>query len=49
MTLGTLLLQPVTTLADPPAHARNENSAKQRRYAESYDRRDDRPRLPALR
>jgi len=28
--LGTLLLQPVTTMADPPAHARNENSAKHR-------------------
>ena len=35
MTLGTLLLQPVTTLADPPAHARNENSAKQRWHAET--------------
>ena len=28
--LGTLLLQPVTAMADPPAHARNENSAKHR-------------------
>jgi len=30
MALGTLLLQPVTAMADPPAHARNENSAKHR-------------------
>jgi hypothetical protein len=30
--LGVLLLQPVTTMADPPAHARNENSAKHRVY-----------------
>jgi hypothetical protein len=32
LALGTLLLQPVTTMADPPAHARNENSAKHRGY-----------------
>lgn len=30
MALGCLLLQPVTAMADPPAHARNENSAKHR-------------------
>ena len=27
LALGVLLLQPVTAMADPPAHARNENSA----------------------
>ena len=31
--LGLLLLQPVTAMADPPAHARNENSAKHRGYS----------------
>ena len=30
--LGALLLQPVTAMADPPAHARNENSAQYRGY-----------------
>jgi hypothetical protein len=30
LALGFLLLQPVTAMADPPAHARNENSARQR-------------------
>lgn len=39
--LGMLLLQPVTTLADPPAHARNENSAQHRGYAQSPQRYDD--------
>jgi hypothetical protein len=28
--LGALLLQPVTAMADPPAHARNESSAQYR-------------------
>jgi len=37
--LGTLLLQPVTTMADPPEHARNENSAK---YRGGDGRHDDR-------
>jgi len=32
LALGFLLLQPVTAMADPPAHARNENSARQRGY-----------------
>lgn len=31
--LGLLLLQPVIAMADPPAHARNENSAKHRGYS----------------
>jgi len=35
--LGALLLQPVITMADPPPHARNENSAQHR----EYDRRGD--------
>lgn len=38
--LGALLLQPVTTMADPPAHARNENSAQHRGYS-SYGPRDE--------
>jgi hypothetical protein len=33
MALGALLWQPVTAMADPPAHARNENSAKHRGYS----------------
>ena len=40
--LGALLLQPVTAMADPPAHARNENSAQYRGYSSGGDRRDDR-------
>lgn len=40
--LGVLLLQPVTTMADPPAHARNENSAKHRGYSSGGERHDDR-------
>jgi hypothetical protein len=48
--LGVLLLQPVTTMADPPAHARNENSAQhrgyssggERHYNERWDDRDER-------
>ncbi len=32
LALAVLLLQPVTAMADPPAHARNENSARQRGY-----------------
>jgi Ni/Co efflux regulator RcnB len=49
--LGTLLLQPVTAMADPPAHARNEHSAKYRggggqgdyyRDGRHDDRHDDR-------
>ena len=39
--LGALLLQPVTTMADPPAHARNENSAQYRGYSQSHERYDD--------
>ena len=35
--LGALLLQPVTAMADPPAHARNENSARHRDYDRHYD------------
>lgn len=38
--LGALLLQPVTTMADPPAHARNENSAKHRGYSDDGERGD---------
>jgi hypothetical protein len=38
MTLGALLAQPLSAAADPPAHARNENSAKHRHYDDSYDR-----------
>jgi len=41
--LGALLLQPVTAMADPPAHARNENSAQHREYRD-YDRRGDHDR-----
>lgn len=40
--LGALLLQPVTAMADPPAHARNENSAQHRGYSSGGERRDDR-------
>lgn len=40
--LGALLLQPVTVMADPPAHARNENSAQYRGYSSGGERRDDR-------
>ena len=40
--LGLLLLQPVTVMADPPAHARNENSAKYRGYSQTDSRHDDR-------
>jgi hypothetical protein len=40
--LGALLLQPVTAMADPPAHARNENSAQQRGYSGHGQRGDDR-------
>ena len=40
--LGALLLQPVTTMADPPAHARNENSAQHRGYSSGGERYDDR-------
>ena len=42
--LGALLLQPVTAMADPPAHARNENSAQHRgddRNYRDYDRHYD--------
>ena len=39
LALGVLLLQPVTAMADPPAHARNENSAKLRGPSDA--RRDD--------
>lgn len=42
--LGALLLQPVTTLADPPAHARNESSASYRGYAQSQPQYDERDR-----
>lgn len=38
MALGALLAQPLSAAADPPAHARNENSAKHRQYDDSYDR-----------
>jgi hypothetical protein len=38
--LGALLLQPVTTLADPPDHARNERTAQHRGYS-GHDSRDD--------
>jgi hypothetical protein len=41
MALGTLLLQPVTAMADPPAHARNENSAKHRGPGWKENRRED--------
>ena len=41
MALGALLLQPVSAVADPPAHARNEKSSQQRGYAAHGDRRDD--------
>lgn len=34
--LGALLLQPVTAMADPPAHARNENSAQHRGWDSNY-------------
>ena len=34
--LGALLLQPVTAMADPPAHARNENSAQHRGDDRNY-------------
>lgn len=37
MTLGALLAQPLAAVADPPAHARNENSAKHRYYDDRYD------------
>ena len=40
--LGALLLQPVTTMADPPAHARNENSAQYRGYHDRGDHYDQR-------
>jgi hypothetical protein len=40
--LGALLLQPVTTMADPPAHARNEKSAQHRGYSSGGERYDDR-------
>jgi hypothetical protein len=40
MTLGALLAQPLAAVADPPAHARNENSAKHRHYDQAYDRDD---------
>ena len=40
--LGALLLQPVTAMADPPAHARNENSAQHRGYSSGGQRDDDR-------
>ena len=39
--LGVLLLQPVTAMADPPAHARNENSAQHRDDDRRYDDRRD--------
>jgi hypothetical protein len=39
--LGVLLLQPVTTMADPPAQARNENSAQHRGYASGGEGRHD--------
>lgn len=41
LALGALLLQPVTTMADPPAHARNEKSTQHRGYAAHGDRRGD--------
>jgi hypothetical protein len=40
--LGALLLQPVTTMADPPAHARNENSAQHRGYSGGGQQGDER-------
>jgi hypothetical protein len=40
--LGALLLQPVTAMADPPAHARNESSAQHRGYSSHGQRDDDR-------
>jgi len=40
--LGALLLQPVTAMADPPAHARNENSAQHRGYSSHGQHGDDR-------
>jgi hypothetical protein len=40
LTLGALL-QPVAAVADPPAHARNENSAQHRGYEQSRNRYDD--------
>jgi hypothetical protein len=40
--LGALLLQPVTAMADPPEHARNEKSAQHRGYSSGGDRHDDR-------
>lgn len=40
--LGALLLQPVTAMADPPAHARNENSAQHRGYSSGGQRDNDR-------
>jgi hypothetical protein len=40
--LGALLLQPVTAMAGPPAHARNENSAQHRGYSSGGQRDDDR-------
>jgi hypothetical protein len=40
MTLGALLAQPLAAVADPPAHARNEKSAKHRHYDDSHDRDD---------
>lgn len=40
--LGALLMQPVTAMADPPAHARNENSAQYRGYSSEGQRDDDR-------
>ena len=40
MALGALLAQPLAAVADPPAHARNEKSAKHRHYDDSYDRAD---------
>jgi len=38
LTLGALLAQPLSAAADPPAQARNENSAKHRHYDDSYGR-----------
>jgi len=35
--LGAMLLQPVIAMADPPAHARAENSAQHRDYDRRYD------------
>jgi len=36
--LGALLLQPVTTMADPPAHARNEHAAQHHGYSGGDER-----------